>query len=140
MLSIAPLVPAAGMAQSQVLGGGRDAVPVSDPGLDRGPHRRASARGAPALASRPAAPTSLGAAPAARLVGRAASAPRRRNRAYGGPAGPARRPARMCRDVKEMTYLWLTLAIVALAALSMVFSADSRPGVEEPPQAWFGRR
>jgi hypothetical protein len=46
----------------------------------------------------------------------------------------------MCREVKEMTYLWLTLAIVALAALSVMFSADSRPGVEEPPQAWFGRR
>jgi hypothetical protein len=39
-----------------------------------------------------------------------------------------------------MAGLWWTLAIVAVAALSLLFSADSRPGVEEPPQAWFGRR
>ena len=39
-----------------------------------------------------------------------------------------------------MTFVWLTLVIVAFAALSVRFSADSRPGVEEPPQAWFGRR
>jgi hypothetical protein len=46
----------------------------------------------------------------------------------------------MRREVKEMTFLWFMLAIVAFAALSVIFSADSRPGVEEPPQAWFGRR
>jgi hypothetical protein len=46
----------------------------------------------------------------------------------------------MRREVSEMTFLWWTLAIVAVAALSLFFSADSRPGVEEPPQAWFGRR
>jgi hypothetical protein len=46
----------------------------------------------------------------------------------------------MRREVREMTFLWLTLAIVAFAALSVMFAPDSRPGVEEPPQAWFGRR
>ena len=46
----------------------------------------------------------------------------------------------MRREVNDMTFLWMTLAMVAVAALALVFSADSRPGVEEPPQAWFGRR
>jgi hypothetical protein len=46
----------------------------------------------------------------------------------------------MRREVNEMTFLWVMLAIVAFAVLSVLFPADSRPGVEEPPQAWFGRR
>ena len=36
-------------------------------------------------------------------------------------------------------FLWL-LATVVLVALAVRFSADSRPGVDEPPQGWFGRR
>jgi len=35
--------------------------------------------------------------------------------------------------------VWV-LATVVVVALSVVFSADSRPGVDEPPQRWFGRR
>jgi len=73
-------------------------------------------------------------------VGRTAPAAGRRHRPHGRPAGPAGCSIRMRREVKDMTFLWLMLAIVAVAALSLMFSADSRPGVEEPPQAWFGRR
>ncbi len=39
-----------------------------------------------------------------------------------------------------MAFVWWTLAMVAVAALALMFSADSRPGAEEPPQAWIGRR
>lgn len=39
-----------------------------------------------------------------------------------------------------MTLLLWVLATVVVVALSVLFSADSRPGVDEPPQGWFGRR
>ena len=44
------------------------------------------------------------------------------------------------REVKVMTVMWVVLAIVAFAAVSALFAADSRPGPDEPQQLWFGRR
>jgi hypothetical protein len=46
----------------------------------------------------------------------------------------------MRREVMGMAFLWWTLAVAAFVALSWLFSADSRPGADEPPRAWFGRR
>jgi hypothetical protein len=46
----------------------------------------------------------------------------------------------MRREVNGMAFLWWTLAVVAFVALSWLFSTDSRPGADEPPRAWFGRR
>jgi hypothetical protein len=73
------------------------------------------------------------------MVGRAA-APADRHRPDRDPAGARRRSLRLRRAVSEMLVVWLSLATVVVLALSMLFAADSRPGVEEPPQAWFGRR
>jgi hypothetical protein len=39
-----------------------------------------------------------------------------------------------------MAFVWWTLAMVAIAALALFFSSDSRPGVEDPPEAWIARR
>jgi hypothetical protein len=39
-----------------------------------------------------------------------------------------------------MPLIVLALVIVAVAVLSPRFAADSRPGVADPQQAWFGRR
>jgi len=44
------------------------------------------------------------------------------------------------RAVKTMTPLVLVLIIVLIAAMSAVFSTDSRPGINEPQELWFGRR
>lgn len=39
-----------------------------------------------------------------------------------------------------MALIASVLATVVLVALSYLFAADSRPGVDEPPGGWFGRR
>src|SRR4051794_22136415 len=52
------------------------------------------------------------------------------------PAGPVQ----LGGGVKGMAFIWWRLAVVAVAALALFFSSDSRPGVEGPPQGWFGRR
>jgi hypothetical protein len=39
-----------------------------------------------------------------------------------------------------VTMLAVLLATVVVAALSLRFAADSRPGISDPPQRWFGRR
>jgi len=39
-----------------------------------------------------------------------------------------------------VTMLAVLLATVVFAALTALFAADSRPGIDEPPQGWFGRR
>ena len=39
-----------------------------------------------------------------------------------------------------MALLATVLATVVLVALSVLFAPDSRPGVDEPPAGWFGRR
>jgi hypothetical protein len=39
-----------------------------------------------------------------------------------------------------MMVLAVALVTVVVVALSVAFSVDSRPGVDDPPQGWFGRR
>lgn len=42
--------------------------------------------------------------------------------------------------MSEMAFLASALVTVALVALAYLFAADSRPGIDEPPTGWFGRR
>lgn len=71
-------------------------------------------------------------------MGRAAAPTRRRS--LGDPPRPSGRDLRLRGEVSEMAFLASALVTVALVALAYLFAADSRPGIDEPPTGWFGRR